>query len=56
MGLFLFFSGFADIWLEPHLYLLAGLSMLLARRDLDEPVAAPVPEPDEDLSMRGAPA
>jgi O-antigen ligase len=29
--LFLFFSNFADFWLEPHLYLLAGLSMLVKR-------------------------
>jgi len=43
MGLFLFFSIFADFWLEPHLYLLAGLSMLLARRDLEE--APPEPDP-----------
>jgi O-antigen ligase len=45
MGLFLLFSVFADFWLEPHLYLLSGLSMLLARRDLegsmDEPERAP---------------
>jgi hypothetical protein len=35
-GLFIFFSVFADFWLEPQLYLLAGLSMLLARRELEE--------------------
>jgi O-antigen ligase len=29
--LFLFFSNFADFWLEPHLYLLAALSMLVKR-------------------------
>lgn len=29
--IFLFFSMFADIWLEPHLYLLAGLSALVRR-------------------------
>jgi O-antigen ligase len=29
--LFLFFSGFADIWLEPHIYFLAAFSMLLRR-------------------------
>jgi O-antigen ligase len=37
MILFVFFSVFADFWLEPHLYLLAGSSMLLARRGLNEP-------------------
>jgi O-antigen ligase len=29
--IFLFFSAFADFWLEPHLYLLAALSMLVKR-------------------------
>lgn len=29
--IFIFFSNFADFWLEPHLYLLAGLSMLVKR-------------------------
>lgn len=39
---FIFFSAFADFWLEPHLYLLAGLSMLLLRQRLD-PDPAPRP-------------
>ena len=29
---FVFFSAFADFWLEPHLYILAGTTMLLLRR------------------------
>jgi O-antigen ligase len=39
---FLFFSGFADFWLDPHLYLLAGLSMLVRRFATDEESARPV--------------
>ncbi len=31
LTIFLFFSMFADFWLEPHLYLMAGLSILLRR-------------------------
>jgi hypothetical protein len=54
MGLFIFFSAFADFWLEPHLYLLAGMSMLLARRDLEEPEAAPEQAPA--LEAREVPA
>ena len=33
---FLFFSAFADFWLEPHLYLLAGLSILVRRLAAEE--------------------
>jgi len=41
--IFLFFSAFADIWLEPHLYLLAGLSVLVRRlADVGMP-ASPLP-------------
>src|SRR5262249_48802563 len=29
---FVFFSAFADFWLEPHLYILTGITMLLLRR------------------------
>lgn len=41
---FVFFSAFADFWLEPHLYILAGTTMLLARR-LPAPEALPAPMP-----------
>jgi O-antigen ligase len=34
--IWLFFSVFADFWLEMHLYLVVGLTMLLARRRFDE--------------------
>jgi hypothetical protein len=30
--IYLFFSAFADFWTEPHLYLMAGLAMLLIHR------------------------
>jgi hypothetical protein len=33
---FVFFSAFADFWLEPHLYILAGTTMLLLRRFPEE--------------------
>jgi O-antigen ligase len=57
MGLFIFFSAFADFWLEPHLYLLAGCSMLLARRTLIEPEVEPEAEPEPSLrEARGLPA
>lgn len=32
LGIWIFFSAFADFWLEPHLYLIAGLAMLLVHR------------------------
>ena len=40
--IFLFFSGFADFWLEPHLYLLAGLSILVKRLAPEEGGPPPV--------------
>ncbi len=46
---FIFFSAFADFWLEPHLYLLGGLSMLLLRRRLD-------PDPASRPAVAGSPA
>ena len=44
-AIWIFFSIFADFWLEPHLYLIAGFAMLLVRRRFEEyrgeePVAA----------------
>jgi hypothetical protein len=39
---FVFFSAFADFWLEPHLYILAGTTMILLRR---LPYEAKAPEP-----------
>jgi hypothetical protein len=39
---FVFFSAFADFWLEPHLYILTGTTMLLVR---GLPEEAPAPEP-----------
>jgi hypothetical protein len=45
--IFLFFSTFADFWLEPHLYLLAGLSILMKRLAMEadgaEPASSAVP-------------
>jgi O-antigen ligase len=41
--IFLFFSAFADFWLEPHLYLLAGLSMLMKRFATEGEGAHPAP-------------
>ena len=34
--IWVFFSIFADFWLEVHLYLIAGLAMLLVRRRFDD--------------------
>jgi hypothetical protein len=34
--IWVFFSIFADFWLEVHLYLIAGLAMLLVRRGFDD--------------------
>jgi hypothetical protein len=39
---FVFFSAFADFWLEPHIYILAGTTMILLRRF---PAEVPEPEP-----------
>jgi len=35
-AIWIFFSLFADFWLEVHLYLICGLTMLLVRRRFDE--------------------
>jgi hypothetical protein len=43
--IFLFFSAFADFWLEPHLYLLAGLSMLVKRLAMEGEGANPGSRP-----------
>jgi O-antigen ligase len=41
---FLFFSLFADIWLEePHLYLIAGLAIVTQRLATQEAINAPSP-------------
>ena len=34
--IWVFFSMFADFWLEVHLYLIAGLAMLLVRKRFDD--------------------
>ena len=53
-AIWIFFSLFADFWLEVHLYLIAGLTMLLLRRRFEEypaletepePVRPPTPHP-----------
>jgi hypothetical protein len=43
--IFLLFSNFADFWLEPHLYLLAGLSILVKRLALEGEDTAPDSRP-----------
>jgi hypothetical protein len=40
--IWVFFSLFADFWLEVHIYFIAGLTMLLVNRRLDPPPAAEV--------------
>jgi hypothetical protein len=35
-AIWIFFSLFADFWLEIHLYLIAGLTMILLRRRFEE--------------------
>jgi hypothetical protein len=43
--IFLLFSNFAGFWLEPHLYLLAGLSILVKRLATEGEGAAQTPPP-----------
>ena len=42
-AIWVFFSLFADFWLEMHLYLIAGLAMLLVRRRFDDYAGAELP-------------
>jgi hypothetical protein len=43
--IYMFFSAFADFWLEVHLYLMAGLAMLLVHRLIAAPAAEPETAP-----------
>jgi len=57
----LFFSGFADFWLEVHLYLIVGMTMLLVRKRFEEyqapeEQAALVPPGPRPLTPVPAPA
>ena len=54
LGIWIFFSVFADFWLEVHVYLIAGLAMLLVRRRFEDDAeeAAPAP-PAPGLSPAG---
>jgi hypothetical protein len=58
-AVWIFFSLFADFWLEIHLYLIAGLTMLLLRRRFEEYPALetePVPAPPTSGPLATAPA
>ncbi len=58
-AIWLFFSLFADFWLEVHLYLIVGFTMLLARRRFDEYMAAesePLPASPTPRPLVTAPA
>ena len=58
-AIWIFFSLFADFWLEVHLYLIAGLTMLLVRRRFDEYPALEtesVPAPPTPRPLAAAPA
>ena len=58
-AIWIFFSLFADFWLEVHLYLIAGLAMLLLRRRFQEYPALetePVPAPPTPRPLTPAPA
>jgi len=58
-AIWIFFSMFADFWLEIHLYLIAGLAMLLLRRRFEEyPTSEtePVPVPPTPRPLAPAPA
>jgi hypothetical protein len=58
-AIWIFFSLFADFWLEIHLYLIAGLTMLLLRRRFEEYPALetePVPVPPTSGPLSPAPA
>ena len=57
--IWLFFSLFADFWLEVHLYLIVGFTMLLVRRRFDEYVVVesePIPPTSRPLTAAPAPA
>lgn len=59
-AIWIFFSLFADFWLEIHLYLIAGLTMLLLRRRFEEYPAleaelVPVPPTPHPLATAPAP-
>ena len=45
--IWVFFSIFADFWLEVHLYLIAGLAMLLVRRRFDDYAEEAAPQEEE---------
>jgi hypothetical protein len=45
MVFFLFFSMFADVWIEEHIFLLVGATMLMERWLTHPPAAAVVPPP-----------
>ncbi len=53
--IWVFFSIFADFWLEVHLYLIAGLAMLLLRQRFDEYASAGT-EPVEAGPVEATPA
>lgn len=60
-AIWLFFSLFADFWLEIHLYLIAALAMLLVRARFEESTAAapqPAPSglPPQPIAAAPAPA
>jgi len=58
-AVWIFFSLFADFWLEIHLYLIAGLTMILLRRRFEEYPAletGPVPDPPTPRPLAPAPA
>ena len=52
--IWVFFSIFADFWLEVHLYLIAGLAMLLVRRRFDDYVEEGPPAEEADDRPLGA--
>jgi O-antigen ligase len=57
--IWLFFSAFADFWLEVHLYLIVGMTMLLVRKRFEEyeaPVQEPAPIPSGPRPLTPAPA
>jgi O-antigen ligase len=53
---YLFFSAFADFWTEPHLYLMAGLAMLLIHRLPAQAVAAEAARANPGPLVSPAPA
>jgi O-antigen ligase len=53
LGIWIFFSAFADFWLDVHLYLIAGLAMLLVRQRFEDYGAEAAPAAADHRAAAG---